>query len=278
MRPLLVGLLLVPLAAAQFSQTMSSLSASGGPDGWTVRIGPPPPFGLLSRTGAPYSATESMESVQRLPDGGTIRRSMPEVKTWRDSAGRLRTERPVAMAPLRPGMPPSPVLIEILDPVGRSRYVLDPEQRLAHRHELPEWKQGSPGPRPAAPPAGSFSTTPAAPPSATGAPARPEVKTKFLGQQTIEGVLVDGTQQTMTWAPGTMGNDTPLVSVNENWFSPELGLPVLTKTTDPRSGEHTRRLTNISRAEPSADLFQPPSGWTVVEERGDFTIRFAPKP
>lgn len=63
-----------------------------------------------------------------------------------------------------------------------------------------------------------------------------------LGSQMIEGVMAEGTRQTMTWPVGAQGNDRPLVSVNESWFSRDLGLPILSKTTDPRSGEHTRKL------------------------------------
>jgi hypothetical protein len=43
--------------------------------------------------GAPYSARQSSESIQTLPDGTHItRKGHHETLTWRDSHGRVRTE------------------------------------------------------------------------------------------------------------------------------------------------------------------------------------------
>jgi hypothetical protein len=42
-------------------------------------------------------------------------------------------------------------------------------------------------------------------------------------------------------------------------------MAVMTKTSDPRSGEATMKLTNISRTEPDASLFQPPAGYEIVD-------------
>jgi len=63
-----------------------------------------------------------------------------------------------------------------------------------------------------------------------------------------------------------MGNDRELVSTNESWQSKELGMAVLSKNSDPRSGERTTKLTNVSRAEPDATLFQVPSDYTIEEQ------------
>jgi hypothetical protein len=42
-------------------------------------------------------------------------------------------------------------------------------------------------------------------------------------------------------------------------------MAVLTRTSDPRRGESTTKLTNISRAEPDPSLFQPPAGYEIVD-------------
>ena len=73
------------------------------------------------------------------------------------------------------------------------------------------------------------------------------------------------TRTTTTFPIGAMGNDRPIVVVNESWFSPELKVQVLQKNSDPRSGESTTRLTNISRAEPDASLFQVPADYEIME-------------
>ena len=40
---------------------------------------------------------------------------------------------------------------------------------------------------------------------------------------------------------------------------------VMTRTSDPRSGETTYKLTNINRSEPAKTLFEVPSDYTVKD-------------
>jgi hypothetical protein len=40
---------------------------------------------------------------------------------------------------------------------------------------------------------------------------------------------------------------------------------LMTRHRDPRSGETTYRLTNLSRSEPDRSLFEVPAGYTVQE-------------
>ena len=42
---------------------------------------------------------------------------------------------------------------------------------------------------------------------------------------------------------------------------------VQTRHSDPRTGDESFRLTNISRAEPAAYLFQLPAGYQVTERK-----------
>jgi hypothetical protein len=95
-----------------------------------------------------------------------------------------------------------------------------------------------------------------------------------LGTQTIEGVLAEGVRSTKILPVGSADNDGPISIVNETWTSVELKEIVLSKRVDPRSGEATQRLTNISLADPAVSLFQPPPDYTVVDESGDFTIKW----
>ena len=64
---------------------------------------------------------------------------------------------------------------------------------------------------------------------------------------------------------GAIGNEQPIVTTSEQWFSPDLGILVLTKHNDPRLGETIYRLANVSRNEPDRSLFQVPSDYTVKE-------------
>ena len=56
-----------------------------------------------------------------------------------------------------------------------------------------------------------------------------------------------------------MGNERPITITSERWYSPELQVEVKSVRNDPRMGQTTHTLTNISRAEPDASLFQVPA-------------------
>jgi TonB family protein len=95
---------------------------------------------------------------------------------------------------------------------------------------------------------------------------KPATKTESLGKQMIEGVECDGERAVTTMPVGTIGNDRPIQTVNETWYSPELKIMILSKRGDPRFGESTYSVTNITRSEPYADLFQPPSDYKIDSE------------
>ena len=84
-----------------------------------------------------------------------------------------------------------------------------------------------------------------------------------LGEQVVEGVMAKGTRTTTVIPAGAIGNEQPITVTSEEWFSPDLKVLVMTKHADPRSGETTYRLTDISRGEPDASLFDLPAGVTI---------------
>jgi hypothetical protein len=88
-----------------------------------------------------------------------------------------------------------------------------------------------------------------------------------LGKQTIEGVNAEGVREVSTIDAGAIGNDRPIQVSTESWYSAELQMNVMTKHSDPRTGEESFRLTNINRAEPAAYLFQPPAGYQITERK-----------
>ena len=98
----------------------------------------------------------------------------------------------------------------------------------------------------------------------TAGPNPNEVK-ENLGKQMIEGVQAEGTRTTVTIAAGEIGNERPIEIVSERWYSPELQLVVMTRHSDPRTGETTYKLTNINRTEPAKSLFEVPSDYTIKE-------------
>jgi len=77
----------------------------------------------------------------------------------------------------------------------------------------------------------------------------------------IEGVRAEGTRTTTTLPAGAIGNVRPIQIVTERWYSPELHVVVFSRRADPRFGETIYRLTNITRMEPDASLFQVPADY-----------------
>ena len=85
----------------------------------------------------------------------------------------------------------------------------------------------------------------------------------------MENLDVVGQRLTARIDVGRIGNDRPIDIVDERWESPALKVLVLSKHHDPRSGDVEYRLVNITRAEPSHDLFVVPPDYTIVDVRNE---------
>ena len=94
---------------------------------------------------------------------------------------------------------------------------------------------------------------------------KPATKTESLSKQMVEGVECEGERAVTTMLAGTIGNDRPIETVNETWYSPELKIMILSKRSDPRFGESTYSVTNITRSEPYAEIFLPPSDYKLID-------------
>jgi hypothetical protein len=91
----------------------------------------------------------------------------------------------------------------------------------------------------------------------------PEPVVEALGSQQLEGLLVIGRRITRTIPVGVEGNDHVLTTVTETWASSVMGITLLKKSSDPRSGDMVRRMTNLRQTEPNAALFQVPADYTI---------------
>jgi len=255
-----------------------------------------PLVGLSPVPGAPYSAEEHSEITQTLADGTHINRTMPMMKIYRDSMGRTRIERYAFQGVLAADAETSagPTIIEIADPVAHVRYIFNSDEKVAHRQKLPSGKAPVPmGTRTADEPITTGELIPLGRDVASANPVRVlagagvrrtqpgssdrsrlQTTTEKLGTQTIEGVVAEGMRTTITWPAGSQGNDRPITSTREEWFSPELKVSILHRMDDPRIGERIRKLTNISRSEPNPSLFEPPPGYPVENEKRAFAIKW----
>ena len=238
--------------------------------------------------GAPYSAQAVTETTQTLGDGNRIvNKSVAAV--YRDSEGRTRREQSLrALGPFATAGEPSQTIF-INDPVAGVNYALESRSMVARKMSPMkfEFKFENKTPDGFKSAAGASKTSgpdrievytggPPPPPGAEGpgmvmewhGDAEKSGKTESLGKQTIEGVEAEGTRNVITIAAGAIGNDRPIEIVFERWYSPELQTAVMTRHTDPRFGETSYRLTNISRDEPARSLFEVPAGYTVKEVGG----------
>ena len=259
-------------------------------------------FGGKVVKGVPYSAEAVTETVQTLADGNRIVNKTTSV-LYRDSEGRTRREQSLnAIGAFVNGGEPIQTII-INDPVAGVTYALDTRTKVAHKNAPLKLEQklrkpsGPPDVIAAKPEAQAFEykiekrTAPAEKPIVISPEGPMGTNTQFvlrtesgstgyvmktgddsknvvqesLGNQTIEGVLAEGTRTTRTIPAGAIGNELDIRIVSERWYSPELRMVVMSKHSDPRSGETTYRLTNINRAEPAKSLFEVPPGFTVSE-------------
>ena len=225
---------------------------------------------LAAIPGAPYSAKAVTERVQLLSDGNRISQTTTNTVA-RDSKGRVYREE--SLPGYATGNTDAPHMVLIEDPVSGIHITLDSTAKTAFK--IPAGKI-PPRDRKRADEAGALSMV-----EPDGVTAQTftivtgnarvveddqSTTTTDLGTQVVEGVMAKGTKVTRTIPAGTIGNDGPIVITTESWFSPELKVIVMSKSNDPRMGETSYKLTNISRAEPDPALFRIPADYTVKEK------------
>lgn len=271
-RRLIVGVIILGSALVFYAGIAGAQQAPPAPPhGAMIQAGPegdfpPSPFGermeLLGFagmhvgkvvTGAPFSAVAVSETTQTLADGNHISRKT-QTNLFRDSQGRMRKEMTLSgFGPLATsGKPKSFVVIN--DPVAGTNFILHPDQKTAEQLGKP------------------FGRTKEAMKNRMGHRHQEEIasgnlKKEDLGTQTIAGVNAQGTRVMRTIPAGQIGNEKPITVVRETWYSNDLQTIVMSKRSDPWSGETTYTLTNIQRAEPNASLFAVPSDYTVTQGR-----------
>jgi hypothetical protein len=234
-------------------------------------------------TGAPYSAETIVDSQQALADGNRIVRKTTG-RVYRDGEGRTRREEDGSNGR---------VSITIVDPVAGFSYALDPDTKTAWRTpsgatldimkklqavedkqkveeaqltsvkrdaEMRQREGGGAGAGSAGPVSGEVMVR-----TRGGDVAVAYVPDGPIEHKVLEGVNVDGRKTTTTIPAGRVGNEQPLTIVSEEWRSPELNVLVLTRHSDPRTGESSYRLVNIVRAEPDRSLFMVPPDYTVKD-------------
>jgi hypothetical protein len=228
--------------------------------------------------GAPYSALSMSETVQVLADGNRITNTNTTI-LHRDSQGRERRED-------------SSGAVSISDPVEGFTYTLRPESKTAIKSFLPRRaadraledakkaaarKLDMESLMKAEVPTIMMHSTGGGIPVGVGVIIRDNSSTadpmvENLGTQMFDGISAEGTRRTTTMPAGQIGNEQPIITVYERWYSPDLQMLVMSTRSDPRSGTNIYKLTNINRSEPPPTLFQVPPDYTVTDLTGGRSV------
>jgi hypothetical protein len=88
-----------------------------------------------------------------------------------------------------------------------------------------------------------------------------------LGSGNTAGIDTHGYRETLTLNPGTMGNNVPMVTTREFWWSPELALNLVSIVDSPQFGKQVFKATDLSTAPPEAGLFVVPDDYKIVDRR-----------
>ena len=229
-----------------------------------------PEFGLAGRvvTGAPYSAQAVTQFNQTLADGNRIQRTTT-ASVARDSEGRTRTERSMeAIGPLA-GSGGAAKAVFINDPVSGTSFMLDASRHAARQMPAMTNRRGPDGQQQAQSGINGGASRQGVEAGRSVARQRTMagVKTDDLGTQVMEGVAAQGKRITRTISAAQAGSERDIDIVTETWYSPELQMVIMSKTTDPRFGDSVYKLTNISRAEPDPALFTVPSDYQLQQGR-----------
>jgi hypothetical protein len=246
----------------QQAGVISSFQAGAG-GGAIVRTMGLPGMGseILDLAGSPLSATQQSHSLQVFGDGTRIERSESQ-QIYRDSMGRTRIENG----------PSGTGTVMIQDPVSGVTLLLDPVAKAAQKAGPAVRAQM------ALADAEAKLTRAGVVIKQAGVLASSKPVVEDFPARNVNGVLATGRKTTLTIPAGEIGNDRPIQVVSETWYSGDLQMMVKSSNSDPRFGETSFELTNISRNEPDPSLFQVPADYIVSEAQKPLLRPVPPPP
>jgi hypothetical protein len=200
---------------------------------------------------APFSLTLETEWARPMGGGGTYTLANKR-RIMRDSTGRIYQERWM-LVPKNGKMESVMDFIQISDPANHTLYNCQIDIKRCFL----------------IPYTGSVTTTyqPAIHPSAALADNAGYQQHEDLGHNNVSGIDAVGYREVTTLNPGVYGNDQPMITTREFWYSPQLGINLLSKLDSPQSGKQTFTARELSTTEPEAHFFALPEGFTVQDQR-----------
>jgi hypothetical protein len=238
-------LLVGPLLLACSLTAQESTETSRGPDGGTrVHV---TGIQVLPVTGKPFSGRDSIEWTRTLEDGSVVTTHLTALVA-RDSEGRIRRER-TTFVPASSNEESKPLDMIILDPAEHTRTTCN----IASRHcTVTDYST-----------AVKFTPVPAGPLDN----GKRYLARESLGTNTVDDLNVTGTRETLTINAGVIGNNQPVVTTREFWYSNDLEINLSVTRKDPREGTQVIQVIDLSRDEPDPSLFRVPSDFVIEDLR-----------
>jgi hypothetical protein len=220
---------------------MAQEAAIHAPDGGTrERV---ESIAIPSMPNAPFRAVVTTEWTRLLPDGST-QTNKNHRTVARDSSGRVFQERRYFMPDGDKQVTPLTEL-DYQDPNRHELSICRPNTRVCTVYKFDM-------------PANNLQEAPL--PKGMGS-----VTHENLGQKTVDGLQLAGSREITTINAGVIGNQKAEPIVKEFWYSPRLGINVITKQFDPRvSAAQNVEVGSIDLAEPDPKLFERPTDYKVV--------------
>jgi len=234
-----IVLLAVPLVGEDSSEPVR------GPDsGTSYRVHG---IQVLPAAGRPFSARDHIVWTRNLEDGTVLNTELYALVA-RDGQGRIYRERR-KFVPVNSNETSRRLEILLLDPVAHTRTACNPRTR---RCTVTAYYASS-----------KFVLNP---------DGMLDKGTRFLtrvslGQNVIDGVDVTGTRETLQINTGVVGNNQPLVSTRDFWYSSTLQVNLAVTRKDPRVGTQALQLVDLSMTEPDPGIFQIPAGFILQDLR-----------
>ena len=207
------------------------------------------PLYITPKPGAPFTAIARTISVRTLPDGSTVTSENARMVT-RDAEGRIFQQRVTFVPVPNDGKHTMWVhATDYYDPVEHTHYHCDMGPKTC---DLLDYY---------------------APVDSPVVPAGPQpdqttfVTRENLGLDTFAGLDFERSRETTTVYKETVGNTQTILRTVDYWYSPALGVNLQVKRHDPRDGDQTLWLTDVSLTASEPDIYKAPTGYRVFDRR-----------
>ena len=196
---------------------------------------------------APFMAIAKTLVVRVMPDGSTITSENARVVA-RDMDGRIFQERRRFVPVPNPQNRQSTVRVnEYTDPTAHTLYNCNPYEKVCNLFFYSPMMDQPPTPVGLQPGGRTYLTR------------------ENLGTEMFDGQEAIHTRETLTVFSETAGNTKNIIRVCDYWYSPSLGINLKVVRHDPRDGDQTLWLENLSLSAPDPGVFRPPSDFRLVD-------------